>query len=168
MDSSQFDRTTPFGSNAAGLLAWIVACFAIAALGGWLTMLGMPAWYDSLAKPSWNPPNWIFGPVWTLLYLAMGVAAWLVWREQGWRSAALPLGLFVAQLVLNLVWSGLFFALRSPGLAAIEIVLLWASILATLVAFWPTSRLAACLFIPYLVWVSFASVLNFAIWRLNS
>lgn len=162
------DRPMSFWNNAAGLLGWIVVCFAIAALGGWLTMLGMPTWYDGLVKPSWNPPNWIFGPVWTLLYLAMGVAAWLVWRERGWRDAALPLGLFVAQLVLNLIWSGLFFALRSPGLAAIEIVLLWAAILATLVAFWPISRWASLLFVPYLVWVSFASFLNFTIWRLNA
>lgn len=167
MDTIISQRPGTFWNNLAGLFGWIVLCFAVAALGGWLTMLGMPAWYDSLTKPSWNPPNWIFGPVWTLLYLAMAVAAWLVWRERGRRDVDVALELFAVQLTLNLIWSGLFFALRSPGLAAAEIGLLWVAILATLVSFWSINRWAGMLFVPYLAWVSFASFLNFTIWRLN-
>ncbi|MBL9123749.1 MAG: tryptophan-rich sensory protein [Planctomycetaceae bacterium] len=154
--------------NAAGLLGWIALCLAVAGMGGWLTMLGMPDWYDSLIKPTWNPPNWIFGPVWTALYVMMALAAWLIWRRHGWEGAPLPLAFFLVQLTLNLAWSGIFFALRSPGWGAVEIVALWVAILGTLVSFWPYHRLAAILLVPYLAWVSFASVLNVALWRLNS
>lgn len=168
MESILGRRQLPVWSNTAGLLGWIAACFAVAAVGGWLTMLGMPDWYNSLSKPGWNPPDWIFGPVWSLLYLAMGIAAWLVWRDAGWQRGTAPLMLFALQLTLNLAWSGLFFALRAPGMAAIEIVVLWGAIVATLMSFWPINRLAAGLLVPYLLWVSFASVLNIAIWRLNS
>ena len=108
------------------------------------------------------------GPVWSVLYLMMAVAAWLIWRNEGFAEAKWPLGLFAVQLALNSLWSVLFFGLQQPGAAAFEIVLLWISIFATLVAFWHKSRLAGSLLIPYLLWVSFATALNFAIWILNS
>jgi tryptophan-rich sensory protein len=120
-----------------------------------------------LLKPAWNPPAWVFGPVWTVLYLMMAVAAWLVWRRRGFAGAPWALGLFVLQLALNTLWSAIFFGLRRPGVAAIEILLLWLAILATLIAFAPVSRLAAILLAPYLAWVTFAAVLNFTIWRMN-
>lgn len=131
------------------------------------TNRGLADWYPRLRKPSWNPPAWLFAPVWTLLYLSMAVAAWLVWRRDGFSGAPWALGLFVFQLTLNTIWSFIFFALRRPGLAAIEIVLLWAAIVATLAAFSSVDRTAAILLAPYLAWVSFAAVLNFTIWRLN-
>ena len=146
------------------LAGWLLLCFAAAALGG----LFMPgAWYASLQKPSWNPPGWIFGPVWTALYAMMAVAAWLVWRRGGFAAQRRPLSLFLAQLALNAAWTPLFFGLKNPGLAFAEIILLWLAIAATLAAFRPVHRGAAWLLVPYLAWVSFASVLNFTLWRLN-
>ena len=142
-------------------------CFAAAAIGGWLTSRTLATWYPGLAKPSWNPPDWVFAPVWTVLYAMMACAAWLVGRERGWRAAAFPLGLFAAQLALNVAWSGLFFALQSPGAALVDVILLWLLILATLVSFWRVNAQAGLLLVPYLGWVSFAAVLNCAIWQLN-
>jgi tryptophan-rich sensory protein len=147
------------------LIIFLVACFAVAALGSLATTPEIPGWYSTLSKPSWNPPNWLFGPVWTTLYAMMAVAAWLVWRRAGWSSA---ITLFIIQLILNLAWSFIFFKFHSPGLAFIEIVLLWATIVATTVKFSGISQSAALLFIPYLLWVTFAAALNFSIWRLNS
>jgi len=155
-------------SQAIGLVVAVLICFAAAGLGAVVTTSQIPGWYAALAKPTWNPPAWIFGPVWTLLYLMMAVAAWLVWRRAGFAGAKLPLALFAIQLALNSLWSGLFFGLHNPGAAAVEIVLLWAAILTTLIAFWRRSRWAGGLLVPYLAWVSFASVLNFTIWRLNA
>ena len=150
-----------------GLIVLVVICFAAAGLGGVAATPKIDNWYVTLAKPSWTPPNWIFGPVWSALYLGMAVAAWLVWRQGGWAGAVVPMILFSVQLVLNLSWSWLFFGLQNPGAAFAEVVLLWASIAATTVAFWFRSPVAGMLLVPYLAWVSFASVLNFAIWRLN-
>lgn len=149
------------------LLAFLLACFAVAGVGGWFTSLGMPEWYMGLRKPSWNPPSWLFGPVWTALYLAMAVAAWLVWREAGFAGATTALSLFIVQLLLNLAWSGVFFALRAPGWALVEIFALWVTILATTALFFRHSGWAGALMVPYLLWVSFAAVLNAAIVRLN-
>lgn len=149
------------------LAAFLAACFAVAALGGWFTSLGMPEWYMGLRKPAWNPPSWLFGPVWTALYIAMAVAAWLVWKEAGLDGATAALSLFVVQLALNLAWSGIFFALRSPGWALVEIAVLWLAILVTTVLFFRHSTWAGALMVPYLLWVGFASVLNTAIVRLN-
>ena len=150
-----------------GLLVAIVVCFAAAGIGSLATVGAIPTWYAALPKPSWNPPNWIFGPVWSLLYLMMAVAAWLVWRAAGWPGARLALGLFAIQLVLNVGWSVVFFGLHRPGWALGEIVVLWCAILATLLLFRPISPVAALLLVPYLLWVTFASALNFAVWRLN-
>jgi len=147
-----------------GLLGWIVACFLAAAVGS----LSKPGeWYLQLNKPSWNPPGWIFGPVWTALYLAMAVAAWLIWRRDGFSGAPLALGLFLVQLTLNGVWSWLFFGLHRPGLALVDILLLWVFIAATLLAFWSRHWLAGALLSPYLLWVTFAAFLNFTLWRMN-
>ncbi|MBX7246866.1 MAG: tryptophan-rich sensory protein [Candidatus Sumerlaeaceae bacterium] len=146
------------------LAGWVLLCFAAAAMGA----LFMPGeWYDSLRKPSWNPPGWIFGPVWTALYAMLAVAAWLVWRKGGWGRQRRPFLIFLAQLTLNALWTPLFFGLHLPGLAFAEILLLWLAIVTTLAAFWPVSRPAAWLLVPYLAWVSFAATLNFTLWRLN-
>jgi tryptophan-rich sensory protein len=150
-----------------GLAVTILICFAAAGLGGLVTTPKIPNWYADLAKPAWTPPDWVFGPVWTLLYLMMAVAAWLVWRPKGFAGAKLPLALFGIQLALNSLWSVLFFGLQRPGLAAIEIVILWAAILATTVEFWSRSSWAGALMTPYLIWVTFAALLNFAIWQMN-
>jgi tryptophan-rich sensory protein len=148
-----------------GLAVFLALTFSAAGIGSIATTPNIATWYAGLAKPSWNPPNWIFGPIWTLLYISMAVAAWRVWRQgELWRWS---LALFAVQLVLNAAWSWLFFGLHLPGVAFIEIVAMLAAILATTIAFWPRSMAAGILMLPYLGWVAFASVLNFTIWRLN-
>ncbi|NJM55561.1 MAG: tryptophan-rich sensory protein [Verrucomicrobiae bacterium] len=122
-------------------------------------------WYRSLNKPSWTPPSWLFGPAWTFLYLSMAVAAWVVWRRAGWSA---PLRWWLAQLALNAVWTPLFFGLRQPGWAFAEIVLLWLAIAVTMVKFFRVKRWAGALLVPYLLWVTFAATLNFALWRMNA
>ncbi len=149
---------------ALGLLGWLFAAFAAAAVGA-VASVDAPSFYAQLNKPSWAPPAGVFGPVWTVLYALMGVAAWLVWRSPGPKRAALTL--FGAQLAANALWSWLFFAWHRGALAAVEILVLLALIVAMIVAFWRISRLAALLMIPYLLWVSFASVLTWAVWRSN-
>lgn len=145
----------------------LAACFAAAGIASLYTTPAIPGWYASLQKPAWNPPNWLFGPVWTLLYLSMAVAVWLVWRERGFAGAALPHTLFVVQLILNALWSIIFFGWRRPDLALVEIFFLWAAIFATMLSFWRVSQAAAWLIWPYLLWVTFAGFLNLSIWRLN-
>jgi translocator protein len=148
----------------ASLGGWIVLCFVPAIIGGFF----MPGqWYASINKPAWTPPGWLFGPVWSLLYAMMGLAAWLVWRRGGFAVQKLPLGLFLLQLFLNALWSPLFFGLHNPGLALVEIILLWLAIGATIFAFHRARPLAAWLLVPYWGWVSFATLLNLAIWNLN-
>ena len=149
-----------------GLAISIGACLLAGFLGSLFTARSVGTWYLTLVKPAWNPPSYVFGPVWTALYLMMGTAAWFVWRKAGF-AAALPLALFAIQLVLNFGWSLLFFGLHRPDLAFAEIVALWCLILATTIAFWRVVPAAAYLMLPYLAWVTFASALNFAIWRLN-
>lgn len=140
----------------------------VGGLSGFATSRGVETWYPTLVKPSFNPPSWVFGPVWTMLYLMMGIAAFLVWRK-GLETAGVQgaLSLFVVQLALNGLWSILFFGLQSPGWALAEIVVLWLAIVATLVAFWRLTAAAGWLLAPYLAWVSFAAVLNGSIWVLN-
>ena len=146
------------------LAGWVTLCFGAASLGA---LFPPGEWYGSLRKPVWTPPAWVFGPMWTLLYLMMGVAAWMVWRRGGWRAQRLPLGCFLVQLALNAAWSPLFFGLHRPDLALADILFLWLAIAATLAAFWFRTRLAALLLLPYLAWVSFAALLNLALWQLN-
>ncbi len=142
----------------------MVLCLAASVSAVFVSVDG---WYAGLVKPTWNPPSWLFGPVWTALYITMAVAAWLVWREGGWNAQRRPLALFVAQWALNAFWTPLFFGLHRPGLAFAEILLLWVVLIATLLAFWRVKRIAGLLLVPYLSWVSFAAFLNFTIWRLN-
>ncbi len=148
-----------------GMLAvFILICLAV---GGSGAAFPPGEWYRQLAKPPLNPPAWVFGPVWTLLYILMGVSAWLVWLRPGLPAARIPLLLFAAQMALNGAWSWIFFGFHQVGLALIDIILLWAAIAATLFSFWRIRRPAAVLLIPYLLWVSFATYLNAALWRLN-
>ena len=150
-----------------GLVIWILVCFACAGIGSAATVGQLDVWYAGLNKPSWNPPNWIFGPVWTTLFTMMAVAAWLVWRKRGFGNARLSLSWFGIQLLLNVGWSVVFFGCQRPGFAAIEIVLLWLAIAITTSLFIGHSKLAAGLMVPYLCWVIFAGVLNVVIWWLN-
>jgi benzodiazapine receptor len=150
-----------------GLIVAIVTVFAAAAVGGAATSSSVGTWYAALQKPSFNPPAWVFGPVWTVLYLMVAIAAWLIWLKHGIADAQLPLALFGLQLALNMAWSVLFFGLRNPGLALVDIALLWLAIVATLVAFWRLSPAAGALLLPYLAWVSFAAILNYSLWALN-
>lgn len=151
-------------SSLVALLGFIVACF-LAALAG--TFFRPGDWYERLAKPSWRPPNRLFAPVWTILYVMIAVSGWLVWREAGFAGATLPLAVYGLQLVLNAAWTPIFFGLHRPNLAFLNIVLVWLSIVATMLLFYPINAVAASLLLPYLAWVTFAAALNFAIWRLN-
>ena len=155
------------GQQILTLALSVGICFAAAGIGSLLTTHSVSGWYAEIAKPWWTPPNWVFGPVWSTLYAMMAVAAWLVWRRGG-DEMRFALTLFAVQLALNVAWSGLFFALRLPGAAFAEILLLWLTIGATTSIFGRISTAAALLFVPYFAWVSFAAILNLAIWRLNA
>lgn len=147
---------------------WVLAAFglavAVAAGIGGLGVAGTAAEYDGLRQPAWAPPSWLFGPVWTVLYAMIAVAGWLAWRRAGFT---LPLWLYAAQLVLNAIWTPLFFGAGRYGLAFADIAVLWVAIIATVAAFWRVSRPAALMMLPYLAWVTYAAALNLAIWRLN-
>jgi translocator protein len=153
---------------AMKLIICLAVCLLAGLIGSFFTAGSIPTWYAALNKPSFNPPGWIFAPVWTILYILMAIAAFLVWRK-GLQANGVKLALFffALQLILNVIWSILFFNYHSPFYAYIEICALWLSIVLTIVFFYQVSKPAAWLLIPYLLWVSFASVLNFAIWRLN-
>lgn len=146
------------------LLGFITVCFLTAMTGAFFRP---GEWYERLKKPSWRPPNWLFAPVWTVLYVMIAVSGWLVWREVGFAGAALPLTVYALQLVLNAAWTPLFFGLHRPDLGFFDIVLVWLSIVATIVLFIPIHVGAGLLLVPYLAWVTFATALNFAVWRLN-
>lgn len=153
---------------ALRLLAFLLVPLLVGAGSGFVTAGAVREWYPSLVRPSFAPPSWVFGPVWTALYLMMGLAAWLVWRKAGSDPAGrVALGLFALQLVLNGLWSLLFFGLRAPGLALVEIVVLWVAIAATLRGFWRIDAAAGWLLVPYLAWVTFATALNAGFWWLN-
>ena len=151
-------------SQVVGLLGWLVVAFAAAAVGA-VASVDAASFYAQLSKPSWAPSARVFGPVWSVLYTLMGVAAWLVWRSAGSKRVAL--GLFVAQLAANALWSWLFFAWHRGALAAVEVLVLLVLILCTVAAFWRVSRLAAALMVPYLLWVGFASLLTWSVWQGN-
>ena len=148
------------------LVVALVICQMAGFTGALFTTTGEGSWYSTVNKPDFNPPNWVFAPVWTTLYLLMGVALFLVW-DKGFKKNKTAIYLFGIQLELNVLWSILFFGLSNPGAAFIEIIFLWAAILATILKFWKVSKPAAWMLVPYLAWVSFASLLNFAIWTLN-
>lgn len=149
-----------------GLVGWLALCFATAAIGA-VASRQAAGFYASLAQPDWAPPASVFGPVWTALYALMAIAAWLAWREGGFARNRAALTLFVVQLVVNALWSWLFFAWHRGALAFVDIVLLWVLIVATIAASWRIRPLAGALLLPYLAWVSFAAALNFAVWRMN-
>ena len=154
----------PAMRSALALVVFLVLCFGAAWIG---SQFEPGAWYQELQKPSWNPPAWVFAPVWSLLYLMMAVAGWLVWQERERKAVRLALAFFVLQLALNAAWSWLFFGLNRPDLAFVEIVVLWLAILATAARFWRVRRAAGALLLPYLAWVGFAGVLNWVLWRMN-
>lgn len=165
----------PIGDRPArhpwlALVASVGICLLVGGgIGGIFTAQSVGSdWYARLVKPAWNPPRWVFSPVWTTLYVLMGTAAWLVWRARRWRRARAATVLFFVQLGLNALWSALFFGLRSPGWALLELLCLWAAVLATTVLFWRIRPLAGVLLLPYLAWTTFAGFLNYAIWRMNS
>lgn len=159
--------TLPKTKQLIGLVAWLVICFAAAGLGSTASVQA-GSFYMELVRPDWAPPPSIFGPVWTALYATMSIAAWLVWRINGFRSARTALALFLVQLLLNALWSWLFFAWHLGAPAFADILLLWVLIVATLISFWRIQPMAGVLLIPYLVWVSFASALNYSVWQLNT
>ena len=152
--------------QALGLAAWLAVCFLTAFIGA-MASINAPTFYGQLTQPGWAPPAWLFGPVWTTLFVMMAVAAWLVWRRGGFGAQRGPLLLFLAQLAVNGLWSWLFFAWQFGGPAFVDIVILWLLIAATISTFWRTSWLAGLLLVPYLAWVSFAGALNYTVWRLN-
>ena len=156
----------PIATQTAGLLAWVVVSFAAAAIGS-IASANSGVFYQQLNRPSWAPPASLFAPVWTVLYLLQAFGAWLVWRARGFRGAAVPLTLFLVQLAANALWTWLFFAWRQGALALAEILLLWILIVATIIGFWRVRPLAGALLVPYLLWVSFATALTYAIWQLN-
>jgi tryptophan-rich sensory protein len=161
------ERARPRTPDWAALVVALAASALAQGVGAWLTARSVTTWYPALAKPAWTPPGWLFGPVWTGLYVLMAVAAWLVWRERARRPVGGALALHGIQLVLNVTWSGLFFGLESPEAGLVGIAALWLAIAATLVAFGRARPLAAWLLAPYLAWVSYAAGLNWALWRLN-
>lgn len=149
-----------------GLLVWLGITFAAATLAAGASIQA-GEFYARLERPTWAPPGWVFGPVWSLLYLLMGIAAWRIWRTAGWQQGRSALQLYLLQLASNALWSWLFFAWHLGAAAFADVVLMWGLILATLIRFWRHSRFAGILLLPYLLWVSFAAALNFAVWQAN-
>lgn len=160
-------RPAPRAYGPLALAGFLGTTYLVAVISSILTVPAIPTWYAALAKPSFNPPNQLFGPVWTLLYTFMAIAAWLVWKRPDSPLRRTGLVWFAIQLGLNFLWSFVFFWAHQIGLAVVEIALLWVAILGTMLIFFRLSKVAGSLFIPYLAWVSFASLLNVAIWRMN-
>lgn len=153
--------------KAIGLVVWLLIVAVAAIIGGQFTSSSVGSWYRQLVKPSSTPPSWIFGPVWTTLYAMMAIAAWMIWKQEGFSGARIALAAFLVQLFLNVAWSGLFFGLRRPLLGLVDIAFLWIAIVVTMVLFFRREVVAGVLLIPYLLWVSFAAFLNFRLWQLN-
>lgn len=149
-----------------GLLGWLCVCLAAGAAGA-IASADAGSFYGQLARPDWAPPAWLFAPVWTVLYALMAVSAWLVWRTYGFRAGKTALVLFVVQLAANSLWTWIFFAWKRGAMAFVEILILWCLIVATIVVFWRLRRLAAAMLLPYLAWVTFATLLTFSIWQRN-
>ena len=156
----------PGQKHIPGLIGWLAVSFAASAAGAIATTQA-ESFYGQLIQPSWAPPPWLFGPVWTVLYALMGIAAWLTWRSGGFRANRPALSLFLGQLAVNGVWSWIFFAWQLGALAFADIVVLWVLIVATIIMFRRVRPLAGALLIPYLLWVSFAAALNYSLWQLN-
>lgn len=158
--------TLPKNKQVLGCVAWLAVSFIAAAIGS-AASIQAGSFYTQLVRPEWAPPPDVFGPVWSVLYAVMGIAAWLVWRVGGFRAARTALTLFLLQLAVNALWSWLFFGWHLGGVAFADIAMLWVLIVATLVAFWRVRPLAGVLLVPYLLWVSFAFALNYSVWQLN-
>ena len=156
-----------FKKSILPLLISILIVFSFGFIGSFFTTSSITNWYAFINKPLFSPPNWIFGPVWTLLYILMGVSAFLIWQKRDNLKTKPALIFYGIQLILNALWSIIFFGMHNPGLALLEIIILWLFILITLIKFYKINKTAGLLFIPYLLWVSFASILNYAIWILN-
>jgi benzodiazapine receptor len=152
--------------QVVGLLGWLLLSFAAAAIGA-VASSEAGVFYEQLVRPSWAPPGWLFAPVWSVLYVLMGTAAWLVWRIHGFKEARTALVLFIVQLGANALWTWVFFVWHQGALAFAEIILLWCLIAATAATFRRLNPVAAALLLPYLAWVTFATALTFATWRLN-
>jgi len=153
-------------TQITGLIISLLICFIVAGLGA-LTSINAGEFYAALAKPDWAPPAWLFGPAWTVLYIIMAIASWLVWRQEGFGAAQIALSLYLTQLVFNALWSWLFFSLHNGMWAFIDISLLWVSLVILIYQFWKISIVASIMLLPYILWVSFATMLNFSIWQLN-
>jgi tryptophan-rich sensory protein len=165
--SEQNGKLFTSGRDIAGLIVVLVICLGVSALGGLITATNVGSWYQGLERPPFNPPDWLFAPVWTVLYISMAVAAWRVWRAAGFDTRGKALVVFAVQLGLNLLWSFLFFGLQRIDLALIEILILLVVIIVNTAMFWRIDRLAGMLFVPYVLWVGFATMLNASLWWLN-
>lgn len=155
-------------SNIVKGIVAIAIPLLVGGASGFFTITGVDSWYQTINKPSWNPPNWVFGPVWTTLYIMMGIALFLVWIEDASEELKkIAIALFSVQLILNFFWSFIFFNLQQPGWALVEIIAMWFFILLTIFAFVQVNKTAAWLLVPYISWVSFATILNYSIWQLN-
>ena len=155
-------------NNTLKLIIAVAIPLVVGGTSGFFTVTGVESWYQAINKPSWNPPNWVFGPVWTSLYILMGVALFLVWKaDTSAELKKIAVGLFAIQLLLNCCWSFIFFYLQQPGWAVVELAALWLFILLTIFAFAQVNKTAAWLLVPYISWVSFAGILNYTIWKLN-
>lgn len=161
---AQENKTESVLQSLLGLLGWIGVCFLPSLTAIFVSVDG---WYSTIQKPTWNPPSWLFGPVWTTLYLLMGISAWLVWRTGGWERNSVALSLFCIQLVLNAAWTPLFFGAHQLGWAFTELCVLCGLVAATIFHFISIHKVAAALLIPYLCWISFAAFLNFTVWQMN-
>lgn len=154
-------------SSVAVLVISILIAQTAGAIGSIFTAKSIPTWYAGIEKPFFSPPNWLFGPVWVALYALMGIAAYLVWQKRQTAGAKQGLWLYLVHLAANALWSVIFFGLQNPGLAFVEILILWALILAVIWRFYKIRKTAGLILIPYIAWVTFAAFLNFAIWQLN-
>ncbi len=154
-------------SNIIKFLFSLVIPLSAGGIGSLFTTPAIPNWYETLRKPKFNPPGWVFGPAWTILYILIGISFYLVWSKTGFEKNKKALASFIIQLILNATWSILFFGLQNPFIALIEILLLWLAILLTIISFYQINKTAGLLLLPYLLWVTFATILNFSIWQLN-
>lgn len=155
-------------NNTLKLIIAIAIPLIVGGTSGFFTATGVESWYQTIARPTWNPPGWIFGPVWTTLYVMMGISLFLVWKEDtSVELKKIAIALFTVQLVLNFFWSFIFFNQHQIGWALVEIAAMWVFILLTIFAFAQVNKAAAWLLVPYISWVSFATILNFTIWQLN-
>lgn len=149
-----------------GLVMWLLITFAAAGVGA-VASANAAGFYEKLSRPGWAPPASLFGPVWTLLYLLIAIAAWLVWKDAGFRGASLALSMMIAQLAANALWTWVFFAWHRGALALVEIIVLWILIVITMTLFWRVKPVAGALFVPYLLWVTFATALTYSMWQRN-